>query len=63
MVFDHGGDGAGVDAEEALRHSSLRFTNRFRRVENAAEMQQRVMTEMSLEELDALWNDAKKEIG
>ena len=54
---------AGVDAEESLRRSSLRFSNRFRRVENAAEMQQRVMAEMSLEELDALWNDAKKEIG
>lgn len=54
---------AGVDPEEALRRSSLGFSNRFRHVEGAVKAQQRDMTAMSIDELDALWNEAKKAIG
>jgi MazG family protein len=51
---------AGVDPEEALRGSNLRFTRRFKQVECLVEEQDKEMTAMSLQELDALWNEAKK---
>ena len=49
-----------VDAESALRESNARFRDRFGRVEAAAERIGRPLKEMSLEELDALWEEAKK---
>jgi MazG family protein len=53
---------AGVDPEEALRGSNLRFTQRFKTVEALAEEREQAMTAMSLEELDALWDEAKKRV-
>jgi ATP diphosphatase len=51
-----------VDPEEALRGSNLRFTKRFQQVESLAEEQGKEMTGMSLQELDALWDEAKKAV-
>ncbi|MDX1346022.1 MAG: MazG family protein, partial [Sedimenticolaceae bacterium] len=51
---------AGVDPEEALRGSNLRFTRRFQQVESLVEEQGKAMTGMALQELDALWDEAKK---
>jgi len=51
---------AGVDPEEALRGCNLRFTRRFQQVESLVEAQEKEMTGMSLQELDALWDEAKK---
>jgi uncharacterized protein YabN with tetrapyrrole methylase and pyrophosphatase domain len=48
-----------IDAEEALRSMLARFSARFRYVEQRAAAQGRVLTDMSLAEMDALWNEAK----
>ncbi|MBR3222009.1 MAG: nucleoside triphosphate pyrophosphohydrolase [Kiritimatiellae bacterium] len=49
----------GVDAESALEGASAKFARRFRAVEAAAKEQGRSMKEMTLAEMDALWNEAK----
>jgi uncharacterized protein YabN with tetrapyrrole methylase and pyrophosphatase domain len=36
-----------------------RFSNRFRYIERGAAEQQRVLTEMTLAEMDLLWEEAK----
>ena len=50
----------GVDAESALRASNRKFTRRFSYVEQRLKEQHRVMTEATAEELDALWEEAKR---
>ena len=51
---------AGVDPETALRRTNAKFEKRFAHIE--AELARRGMSpaEASLEEMDALWNEAKK---
>lgn len=49
-----------IDAEAALREASIKFKRRFIYIENRAQELGRVMKEMSLQELDNLWNDAKR---
>jgi MazG family protein len=53
---------AGVDPEEALRGSNLRFTRRFQQVESLVEAQGKEMAGIPLRELDALWDEAKKAV-
>jgi len=48
-----------VDPEEALRQMLARFSTRFRHIERRAAEQQRVLTEMTLAEMDLLWDEAK----
>jgi tetrapyrrole methylase family protein/MazG family protein len=48
-----------VDAESALRESSTRFKKRFSYVENGVRNHGRKLSEMSLDEMDALWQEAK----
>ena len=48
-----------VYAEDALRVGNRRFKQRFRQVEQQAAAQGRKLSEMSLEELDELWEQAK----
>lgn len=48
-----------VDTEEALTRATDKFIDRFRRVEAQARAEGRSMEEMSLAELDALWERAK----
>lgn len=50
-----------VDAESALHGTNLKFKNRFAYVEQGARKQGRNLSELSLEEMDAFWNDAKKQ--
>lgn len=50
-----------VDPEEALRQMLVRFATRFRRIEQAARAQSRALSEMTLAEMDALWEQAKRE--
>jgi len=50
----------GVDPETALRHSNEKFNLRFRYVESTIKKQGRKLKDTSLEEMDALWNEAKK---
>ena len=49
-----------VDAESALRGTNLKFKKRFGFVEQGAKGQGRSLSDMTLEEMDALWNEAKK---
>jgi tetrapyrrole methylase family protein/MazG family protein len=48
-----------VDAESALRATNMKFKRRFAHVEQGAKKQGRNLTDMKLEEMDALWNEAK----
>jgi tetrapyrrole methylase family protein/MazG family protein len=48
-----------LDPEDALRLMLRRFTERFQYIEKAAAAQGRKLTDMSLAEMDALWNEAK----
>ena len=49
-----------VDAESALREANARFRQRFGFIERAARNEGRNLQEMSLEEMDAYWEEAKK---
>ncbi len=49
-----------VDAESALRGTNLKFKKRFAYVEQGAKQQARNLSEMTLEEMDAFWNEAKQ---
>ena len=49
-----------VDAESALRGTNRKFKKRFAHVEQSAKKQGRSLSDLSLEEMDVLWNEAKK---
>ena len=53
----------GVDAESALRGANQRFKGRFSYLEKKARAQGRELSEMGLEELDALWEESKSQPG
>lgn len=48
------------DAEEALTRGVGKFTDRFERTENLIRMQGTDMKTLSIDELDAYWDRAKK---
>lgn len=50
----------GVDSELALREATAKFRRRFQYIEEAAWAQGRDLREMTLEEMDALWDAAKE---
>ncbi len=52
---------AKVDPEAALRCANTKFERRFRRIEALLAMQGRAPHESTLEEMDALWDQAKRE--
>jgi tetrapyrrole methylase family protein/MazG family protein len=49
-----------VDAESVLRGTNAKFKKRFAFVEQGAKKQGRNLSDMSLEEMDALWDQAKQ---
>ncbi len=49
-----------VDAESALRATNLKFKKRFAFIEEAAKEQSRSLSALSLEELENLWQSAKR---
>lgn len=49
-----------VDPESALREASRRFGNRFRQVEARAGEGDKPLSEMTLPEMDVLWEEAKR---
>ncbi|NOX89453.1 MAG: nucleoside triphosphate pyrophosphohydrolase [Calditrichaeota bacterium] len=49
-----------ISAEEALRKTNHKFTNRFRHIEEQYDGNPAAMKKASLEELDAHWEDAKQ---
>lgn len=48
-----------VDPESALRATNARFARRFRKIETLAAARGKSLSEMSIEEMDALWEQAK----
>ncbi|MEM6822501.1 MAG: nucleoside triphosphate pyrophosphohydrolase [Verrucomicrobiota bacterium] len=48
-----------VDAEQACRDTNRKFNNRFRYVEKQIKQQGKLMSEASLEEMEAFWQEAK----
>jgi len=49
-----------IDAEAALEKTNQKFKNRFQQIESIAKTQGKTLTEMSLEEMDTIWNQIKK---
>ncbi len=49
-----------VDPEAALRAANAKFTRRFKFIETALAARGRTTSEASLDEMEALWQDAKK---
>lgn len=49
-----------VDAESALRGTNLKFKQRFAHIEAGAKAQGRNLSDLSLEEMESLWQEAKK---
>lgn len=50
-----------IDAEGSLEKTNKKFIHRFRLMEEEAARQQKDLADMSLAEMDALWNDVKKQ--
>jgi XTP/dITP diphosphohydrolase len=49
-----------VDAENALERTNKKFIRRFQHMEKMAAAQGKTLDEMSLTEMDGLWNEVKK---
>ena len=49
----------GVDAESAVEGTTSKFSRRFRAVEAAAKSRERSLRDMTLAEMDALWDESK----
>jgi tetrapyrrole methylase family protein/MazG family protein len=49
-----------VDAESVLRETNFRFRKRFAYVEQGAKKQERNLSDLTLEAMDVLWNEAKQ---
>jgi MazG family protein len=52
-----------LDPEHALRHSNVKFERRFRYLEERLRERDKSLEESDLEEMNALWEEAKKVIG
>jgi XTP/dITP diphosphohydrolase len=50
-----------VDAENALERTNKKFINRFNKMEAAAQTDGKSLQDMSLEEMDEIWNRIKKQ--
>jgi len=50
-----------IDPEEALRAANSKFINRFNKVEQTSINKGKIMSELTLKELEKLWNEVKKE--
>jgi tetrapyrrole methylase family protein/MazG family protein len=50
----------GIDCEAALQDTNIKFRTRFKAMETAATASNQPIAELNLDQLDALWNQAKK---
>jgi XTP/dITP diphosphohydrolase len=50
-----------IDAENALERTNKKFIARFTRMEQEAQKQGKSLTDMTLNEMDAIWNTIKKQ--
>lgn len=60
FVVSHLANWYEVNPEDALREANARFRTRFSYIENAARTQGRDVAQMSVEEMNVLWEQAKK---
>jgi XTP/dITP diphosphohydrolase len=51
----------GIDPEGALERTNKKFIRRFNHIEQRAEEQGKSLSEMTLEEMDGYWNEAKQD--
>lgn len=51
----------GIDPESALRATNARFTERFKKMEGLAAAQGKTLPELSIEDMEALWQAAKRQ--
>ncbi|QAR30564.1 nucleoside triphosphate pyrophosphohydrolase [Ornithobacterium rhinotracheale] len=51
----------GINPENALEKTNQKFINRFQKMENLAEAKKVNLSDLSIEQLDLLWEQAKKE--
>lgn len=51
----------GINPENALERTNKKFINRFNYIETKAAEANRKLNDMTLEEMDCLWNEAKKQ--
>lgn len=51
-----------IDADIALEKVNKKFITRFKKMEEVATAQGKHLTDMSLQEMDAIWNNIKKDI-
>ncbi len=51
-----------IDAELALEKVNAKFTNRFTKMEEVVEQDQKHLTELTLEEMDEIWNSVKNKL-
>jgi uncharacterized protein YabN with tetrapyrrole methylase and pyrophosphatase domain len=49
----------GIDAESALRGANLRFKKRFGFIEEGARGRRRRLSDLTLDEMESLWKEAK----
>lgn len=50
-----------IDAENALERTNIKFINRFKKMEETAIQDGKELKDLSLEEMDAIWNSIKKQ--
>jgi len=50
-----------IDSESALRGTNMKFKKRFGYVEQSAKKQERYLSDLTLDEMDLLWNEAKRQ--
>jgi MazG family protein len=50
-----------IDAETALERTNRKFIHRFTKMEEAVSLSGKQMTDLSLADLDAIWNEVKKQ--
>ena len=60
MIITNLSEKLGVDSEEALRKSNIKFEKRFNYIEKELEKDNIKVSEVDLDELNTLWDDSKK---
>jgi XTP/dITP diphosphohydrolase len=51
---------SGINPDSALERTNLKFISRFQKMENLASEQNLNLADLSLEEMDVLWEKAKR---
>jgi XTP/dITP diphosphohydrolase len=51
----------GINPETALEKTNKKFIGRFQYIEGKAKKSKKTLEDLTLEEMDALWNEAKRQ--